>query len=204
MKQVVVINGGHAYNTHEEFLKRIAEKSVTSDTFKIHQGWKDYLQRDLGSEFEVFNPRMPNKENAEYIVWKIWFERLIQFLNDGVVLIGHSRGGLFLIKYLSENTFPKNISALILVAAPYTGKGGSRDADTKNFSMPNSYDGIKKQASKIFLFHSKDDPVVPFSDFEIYKEKLPTAICFVLDTEGHFNGNSVPGLVELVKEVWDR
>lgn len=199
MKQVVVIHGGHAYDTHEEFVRHISEKLVTGHSFKTHQGWKEYLQRDLGDDFEVFNPKMPNKDNAEYIVWKIWFERMIPFLNEEISLIGHSRGALFLIKYLSENIFPKKINNLILVAAPYTGKGSSRHEDNKNFFMPKSFDGMNKQTDRIFLFHSKDDPIVPFSDFEIYKEKLSITKYFILDNEGHFNGDSVPGLVELIK-----
>ncbi len=202
MKQVVVINGGHALDIHEDFLKRLKEKPVTTDTFKNSHDWKEYLQRDLGIDFEVFNPRMPNKEKAVYAEWKTWFERLIPFLNNEVILIGHSLGGLFLIKYLSETIFSKNINALILVAAPYGGKN-NKHAPNNNFYVPGDFNIVIKQAKKIFLYHSKNDPVVPFYDFEIYKEKLPTARCFVFDTEGHFNGESVPGLVELIKKAWE-
>jgi predicted alpha/beta hydrolase family esterase len=178
----------------------LREKSVTVDTFKNRSDWKWYLQRDLGDDYEVFNPRMPNKENAKYLEWKIWFERLIQFIGDGVILIGHSRGGLFLIKYLSENKFPKIIKALILVSAPYTGEG-SRYADNSNFNLQSNLEGVTNQAKKIFIFHSKDDPIVPVSDSEFYKQKFPAAKYVCLESEGHFNGPMVPGLIETIKNV---
>lgn len=66
---------------------------------------------------------MPNGNNAQYIEWKIWFERLLPFLNDGVILIGHSLGGIFLAKYLSENNFSIKVRAAILIAAPFDALG---------------------------------------------------------------------------------
>ncbi len=62
---------------------------------------------------------MPNKTNAQFEEWKIWFEKFIPFLNDGVILVGHSLGGVFLAKYLSENKFPKKIGGVFLVSAVY-------------------------------------------------------------------------------------
>ena len=43
----------------------------------------------------------------------------LPFLNDEIVLVGHSMGGSFLAKYLSENKFPKKIKGAFLVSAVY-------------------------------------------------------------------------------------
>jgi hypothetical protein len=64
----------------------------------------------------MFIPEMPNSKNASYKARKIWFEKLFPYLNDeGIILIGLSLGTIFLLKYLTENTFPKTISQLHLV-----------------------------------------------------------------------------------------
>jgi predicted alpha/beta hydrolase family esterase len=61
---------------------------------------------------------MPNGRMASYTARKIWFEKLFPYLNDEkTILIGHSLGATFLLKYLSENIFPQSISKLCLVAS---------------------------------------------------------------------------------------
>lgn len=198
--QIAVIHGGHALDAQEEFLQRLRAKNVTADDFKLKHAWKETLQADLGADFEVFNPRMPNGQNARYVEWEIWFEKLIPFLNDGIICIGHSLGGLFLLKYLSEHIFPKKIEAVILVAAPYEGQGG-KHVRNSNFILGEDLSKFQGQTEHIIVLHSKDDPIVPYRDFEKYKQKLPSARFFSFETEGHFNGNSVPGLVEMIKNI---
>jgi hypothetical protein len=38
---------------------------------------------------------------------------------------------------------------------------------------------------RIFLYHSRDDEVVSFSDFAIYKQKLPQATIREIERGGH-------------------
>ena len=118
-KQIVIIQGGHALNFHENFLSVLKKKKVTADSFKLGYGWKEDLHKKLKRQFEIFFPKMPNRENVTYAEWKIWFEKLIPFLKNDVTLIGHSLGGIFLVKYLSEKRFPKKIKGLYIVAAPF-------------------------------------------------------------------------------------
>ena len=62
-------------------------------------------------------PSMPNKQNAAYDEWSIWFEKYFAYLKDDVILIGWSLGGMFLAKYLSDKPFPVKIKSLFLLAA---------------------------------------------------------------------------------------
>jgi hypothetical protein len=68
--------------------------------------WKNTLQQNLGEDFQVVAPRMPNQFDARYEEWKIWFEKLIPLLNDEVVLVGHSSA------ISAENTLSKKITSL--------------------------------------------------------------------------------------------
>ena len=68
-------------------------------------------------EFSAIKPEMPNKDMARYSAWKLWFEKYFQFLDHGeLILIGHSLGAMFLVKYFAENQFPKKVAQLHLVA----------------------------------------------------------------------------------------
>jgi hypothetical protein len=140
---------------------------------------------------------MPNTTNANYSEWKLYFESVIKVLGYNVVLIGHSLGGIFLAKYLSENIFPKKIDALFLIAAPFTKAGESLE----DFKLGDNLEGISKQVAKIFILHSKDDPVVPISDSDEYASRLPNAELVLFEDKGHFNTEEFSGLVYLIKAL---
>ncbi len=194
-KQVVVINGGSAFATYKEYLSSLQEKELDFERLK-QKRWRETLGEGLGGGFEVIVLEMPNRANAKYLEWKIWFEKLVPFLQDGVVLVGHSLGGIFLAKYLSENTLLKKALATFLIAAPYDEKDLKKQLG--DFTLPENLDGLREQGGRIFLYHSEDDPNVPFVDFGKYRGELPNAAERVFKDRGHFIG---PELAELVEDI---
>ncbi|OHB10498.1 MAG: hypothetical protein A3I21_02150 [Candidatus Zambryskibacteria bacterium RIFCSPLOWO2_02_FULL_39_69] len=99
-KQVVVIHGGDTFETYEKYLDFLCNYEIDSLDYFKHKGWKSILQEKLGDDFEVIRPQMPNKINAKYLEWRIWFEKLVPLLNPEVILVGHSMGGILNAKYL--------------------------------------------------------------------------------------------------------
>ena len=144
---------------------------------------------------------MPNYANARYLEWKIWFEKLIPFLEDEVTLVGHSLGGIFLVKYLSENSFPKRVRAIFLVASPYDTEG--TDDSLVDFTLLRAPGNLTEQSGKIFLYHSEDDPIVPFSNLRKYEKELPSAKVRILKDRGHFLQEEFPELVEDIKGLYE-
>lgn len=197
-RQVLLIHGADTFKTYEEYLTALKSKELDFERLK-RKDWKEALRERLGDGFEVIKPHMPNHANARYVEWKIWFEKLIPFLKDDIILIGHSMGGIFLAKYLSENNFPKNIRATILIAAPFDEK------DIKemlgDFRLPESITRFKEQTGEVILYHSEDDPIVPFADFEKYKRELPNATARIFKDRGHFQQEELPELVEDIKNL---
>ena len=198
-QQVFVIHGGTSFDSHEEYIEFIKTRDLTLDKLRESYDWKSTLQRKLGEAFDVLQPRMPNGTNVRYEEWKMWFERCAELLNDNVVLIGHSLGGIFLAKYLSENNFGKKIKATLLVAAPYNDV--STVESLKEFELPDNLEKFSKQGGEIYIVHSKDDPVVPFSDVAKYQEALPQVKTLIFDDRQHFNQEEFPELVELLQSI---
>lgn len=194
-KQVLLVHGGDSFNTYEDYIEFLNGFKIDSLDYFKGINWKNNLQTDLGKNFEVICPQMPNKMNARYKEWKIWFEKIIPFLEDGIILIGHSLGGTFLAKYLSENNLPVKISGLHLVAAVFDDES---DEPLMDFSLGSSLENISKQVLKIFLYYSKDDKIVPFGELEKYKSSIPSARSFVFEDMGHFNQEKFP---EIIKEI---
>lgn len=195
-QQIIIIHGGDSFNSYEEYLNSLKNWEVSAESFKIRDDWKTNIEKDLGPDFEVFQPRMPNKTNARYNEWKIWFERMLPFMNNKVVLVGHSLGGMFLVKYLAENEFPKHISQLHLIAAPH-----NKTADIGDFLIPDSLEGISKQAKNIFLYYSQDDPIVPYGELKTYQKLLPKAKGIIFTNRGHFIQPDFPELIKNIKSL---
>ncbi len=189
-KQVIVIHGGDTFETYKEYLDFLRNYKIDIERYRSGKDdWKPWLRGKLGNDYEVIRPIMPNKNNAQFSEWKLWFEKFVPFLNDEVILIGHSLGGTFLAKYLSENQFSKKIKAVFLVGAVY-------DKDDEgylvvSFALPEK---LNLQTNQIYLYHSKDDPVVPFSALGQYKKALPKAEIRVFEDRGHFNQEEFPEL----------
>lgn len=198
-QQILIIHGGTTFDTYEGYLSYLKNKEINLDKLKLRKEWKDTLPENLGENFEVLMPRMPNGTNARYKEWKIWFERIIPLLDNNLILIGHSLGGIFLAKYLSENNISKKIKATILIAAPFDDEKSGRSL--ADFKLSSSLERFTKQGGKICLMQSKDDPEVLFEQLEKYKQVLPNAKTMVFDDRGHFNQESFPEIIELIKKL---
>lgn len=201
-KQIIYIHGGDSFESYDDYIKYLKETEFSIDWFVQKKKWKMSLVDELGDEFQILMPDMPNKFNAVYEEWKIWFEKMIPFINDGVILIGHSQGGIFLAKYLSENNYPKKISALMLVAPVYnnTPEVGSFKLVGARHGAP-LLDNVSKQCGNIHLFQSKDDSVVPFSESEEYRKELPDAKFHIFEDRGHFLQETFPEIIEEIKKI---
>lgn len=195
MQQVIVIHGGDSFETYEKYLDFLKYRDITKEDFKIKKGWKTTIEEVLNTNYDVLQPRMPNLENAKYDEWKIWFERMFEFLDKEVILIGHSLGAIFLAKYLAQNDFPKKIKQLHLVAPPH-----NLTEDIADFFLPDSLENVSKQAKDITLYFSKDDPLVPFSEMDKYKEQLSEAKFEIFEDRGHFKQSEFPELIKHIEE----
>ncbi len=136
-----------------------------------------------------------------YKEWKIQFEKIFEFLNGDQIIIAHSLWTIFILKYLIENRFLKEIQQLHLVSALI---------DNKDLPPEESYiwdfafdiqkiPEIEKICSKIFLYHSKDDFCIPFSQWERLHEFLPNAKFEVFEDWGHMLMEEFPELIQNVK-----
>ena len=164
-----------------------------------HDYWSRNLAKDLGESYLMLTPKMPNSTNARYNEWKVWFENILTVLDEEIILIGHSLGGIFLVKYLSENKIDKKIKATFLLGAPFDEELG--EESLADFALPKDLSGFTTQAGKMFFLHSQDDPCVPFDQLEKYQKSLPSAECLVFENKGHFNEEKFPELADLIRET---
>lgn len=196
-KQLLYIHGGQAFSNYKDFLNRLRTASLYDPLQERLPIWSDTIREDL-PEFAVYKPVMPNKQNAKYEEWRIWFERHLEFLKDGASLAGWSQGGYFLAKYLTENDLPIKLDKLFLIAAPaeredFNGEDGG-DFVFDQSKLPR----LATSAEQIYILHSKDDPVVPYRHASIFAAALPEARLVSFDDRGHFINAQFPELLALI------
>ena len=199
MQQVIFIGWWNVYRNREDFVEQL--KTWDNNPFEVKKKWKYSLAIKLWNDYQVAMIDMPNKNIASYVEWKIWFEKIFPFLQWDSIIIAHSLWTIFTLKYLTENWFPKRIKQLHLVAALI---------DNKEMPFEESYlwdflfdiqkiPEIEKICDKIFLYHSKDDFCVPFSQWERLHEFLPNAKFEVFEDRGHMNMEEFPELIQNIK-----
>lgn len=196
-KQVVVIHGGDVFRSYKEYLSYLKNKKLNFERL-LQSGWKDLLQDNLGKGYQVILPKMPNPQNAKYLEWKIWFEKIVPCLDEEIILVGHSLGAIFLVKYLSENKLSRKVAGVFLVAPPYP--KNKKENFLGDFAFDCNFEKLEKQAERVMFYHSLDDEVVPFDDFNKYQEDIPGADFKKFKNRGHFVGKTFPEIVADIKK----
>jgi len=198
MKQIVYIGGWDCFRSEEAFCQALKNREY--EPFQEYKNRKPRFKMQVKDEYEMAFPNMPNIYNAKYTEWKIWFEKIFPFLNnEKLILIGHSLWSSFLAKYLSENTFPKRIDQLHLLAGVFDEHDLPKGEDYLGDFVfdPMQLKNLEHQVDKIFLYHSHDDTTVPFINGEKFKKHLPNAMFNIFENKGHFwQMEEFPELVE--------
>lgn len=195
-KQILFIHGGMTFKKQGDYLDFLKNRTISIEN-KIRWN-EDYLRKKLKDNFQIIRPRMPLQDNAKYDEWKIHFERHFDQLNENIILIGESLGGIFLAKYLSENIFPKKVTSVYLVCPPFDNTLIGEDL-TGGFHLNSDLSMIEKNCKNINLLFSKDDDCVPVSHAEKFREKLENPnIVIYKSKNGHFN---IPKFPEIIKMI---
>lgn len=201
-KQIVFIHGGSAYTHYDDFLAYLRTTEIEDPLGEtVRKKWQPTIRELLAETHEIYYPAMPNSKNAKYLEWKIWFERYHTFLRDEVILVGHSQGGYFLAKYLSENTMPVRVRALYLLAAPFQSDDfGGEDGGDFAFD-PAHLPRLAAQAAATYVLHSTDDFVVPYAHAEKYKAALPNAELITFTDKNHFLLEEFPEFIAHIRTL---
>lgn len=193
-----MVHGGMTFRNQRDYLDYLKNREIKLD--KKPKWAEDYIDKELGKKFQIIKPRFPLQENAKYSDWKIWFERFIPFLNNNIILIGGSLGGIFLAKYLSENKFPKKILSVYMICPPYDNTCSQEDL-VGGFKLKSDLSLIEKNCKDVTLMFSADDDVVPVAHAEKYRNKLKNSkIVIYKSKNGHFRISKFPEIIKMIKE----
>ncbi len=186
MNQVILIHG------------RPDKEEYFDDSMpKPHEAhWLPWLKNELeGRDIKTHIPIMPRPYEPDYEEWKKVFETYQ--ITPETVLVGHSRGGGFLLRYLSENKI--TVEGFIMVAPSITPNPGV----VTGFSEYEIDINILNRIPKISLFYSLDDEDGIIKSVEKIKEFLPNINYYEFTNKGHFTEEDLgtKEFPELLEEI---
>lgn len=159
-----------------------------------------YLQGELGEEYKFSLPKLANPEDPTYEEWRRKLDEECEALGGKkVILIGHSFGASVLLKYVTEHDPKVSIEGLFLLASPYW--SADEDWDHASYQLQKNYQERLSNVRKMYLYHSNQDPVVPYAHFERYVQEIPFACGRTLDGRSHYFKNGLQIVVDDINQV---
>lgn len=149
--------------------------------------WFPWLKQELEkNKYVIFIPQFPNPGTPLLKPWLAELQKYADQINEHTILIGHSIGGLFLLRVLER--LEKPVRAAIFVA-PSAGikpikfyGGDSRFSDGFSFD----WNKIKSNAKQFAVFHSDNDPYISLANGQEVAKQLDITLTFI-PKAGHFN-----------------
>lgn len=180
MKQVILIHGA-PYK--DEFYK--PENQTPSNAF-----WFPWLQKQMAMRDVLCQSlEFPRPYDPIYADWVSVFEQMK--IDEETTPIGHSCGGGFLLRYLSEN---KNLKPRqVILVAPWIDPEHQLSTPFFDFEI----DSTLPDRTALHILMSSDDEE-QLSSFAIIQEKLPSAIYHRYTDREHFCKNEIPEVLELL------
>ncbi len=160
--------------------------------------WIPWVQRQLIiKDILAQTPEWPKPYEPEY---EAWFELFNQFtVDENTVLIGHSAGAGFLVRWLSENKV--KVGKVILVA-PWIDPDKVLSNGMFEFEIDPEL-AVRTKGVIIFLDRADDNSMVESAD--TLRETIKSSQLIELPNHGHFtqNGMGTDKFPELVEAVFE-
>jgi predicted alpha/beta hydrolase family esterase len=140
------------------------------------------LASELGPDYEIRYPRMPNEASPDYTPWRQLILTELADIGSGAILVGHSMGASILIKALTDDGEGDAPGSIFLISAPFWSPGVWQWGEV---ALPEDASDRLPSSVPIFLYHSRDDEEVPYAHLDLYRRAFPRAVVRRLTGRNH-------------------
>ena len=159
--------------------------------------------------FTVVMPEMPEPLEPRIDEWVSFLGEQVGMPDEDTYLIGHSIGAQTVIRYLASLPEGNRVGGAVLLAGWLNLTDAAyEDEDDREIGRPwretpIDWERAKGNARRFVAIFSDDDPVVPLSNQEIFREKLGADIVVEHGMEHFSAGAGVTELPSLLRAVLD-
>lgn len=185
MKNVIIV---HGMPDRDEYYS--SEGQTMSNSHFIPWLQKELQVRDIKADA----PEMPHAYQPDYATWSREFERFDVI--PETVLVGHSCGAGFLVRWLSEHQ--NVVVTKVILVAPWLNTESEVVTNMFDFVIDSS---LPKRMSVVVFESANDEDSVQKSVVKL-NEALPEATYRVFENHGHFTAGDIgPTFPALLEEV---
>jgi len=142
--------------------------------------WFPWLQQELMiNEIKADTPEVFRVYELSYEDWVREVERFP--IGSNTILVGHSAGGGFWVRYLSEH--PEIFIDKVILVAPWLNLDHEYDSDFYDFELDPS---IVERTNDFIIFSSDNDGQAMKDSIEYLAEQLPNVTIRTFHEYGHF------------------
>ncbi len=189
MKNAIILHG--LYTKNEDY--------DPNEPSPSNNHWLPWLQRQL--QLHDIKADTPEVANTYEMKWEPWVKEFERFdRTPETTLVGHSMGGGFLVRYLSER--PELRVAKVVLVAPWLNLSHEEDTVFFDFILNPA---ITAQAGSFTVFASDNDNKDVTDSVDFLREKLPAAKFRDFHHYGHFclSDMKTDAFPDLLAEVID-
>jgi hypothetical protein len=168
--------------------------------------WYPWLKKELErTGFEVFVPEMPDTDNPKIGPWVETLSNLVGAVDEDTYFVGHSIGCQTIMRYLETLPTDAQIGDAVFVAGWFNlpNLETQEEKDVAEPWLTTEIDTAKLTAmlkDKLSVILSDDDPHVPLSDGELFRDRLGAKVIIEHDM-GHFDEETILELPEVLTEL---
>ena len=166
-----------------------------------------WLKRELQSMgYFVIMPSLPTSEMVRYPIWKEEIKSVKEELQGEIIVVAHSIGNPFIMKYIKENNL--NIELYIGLAGfsdsyKMEGREDLYEAVKNMVPTQEEVDYFKSNVKKRYCIYSDNDHIVPESILKKHVENV-NGIGNMIPNIGHMgrksNLQTIPRVIEIIKK----
>ena len=173
----------------------IAENDPEKRTYDKH--WIPWVKKELSLRgIPTIAPIMPTPWSPDYSEWKKEFDKLS--INKDTILIGHSCGCAFLVRWLGET---KQIINKLILVAPWKIADENNTAKKKFYEYPIN-NKIKENIKEVIIFTADNEEKDGKKSVEIFHKVIDGKV-IELKGRGHYTMRDMgtQEFPELLEEV---
>ena len=169
---------------------------------KIYE-WLEIELTKLG--YNVIVPEFPPREGVVYKSWKSILEKYKEKIKSDSIIVAHSIGNEFIIKYLNENNLKINLYISLAGFSKYFETEGKEELNRacKEFLVTErELENFKSKSNKRYSIYSNNDHIVPLDTLEDYPKSINSIPIFI-ENIGHMGKKSglekIPKVMEIIE-----
>ncbi len=171
--------------------------------------WYPWLAQELKlKRVSVEVPAMPETQAPKQALWVPKLCEVVGVPDEELVLVGHSVGCITILRYLESLDPGQRIAGVVLVAG-FTDHLGF-DELKNYFQTPIDWEKIKTHCDTFVAIFSDNDPFVPVSHADVFREQLGAQI-IIKHAMDHFSGpidneescRELPDARDAVETIYD-